>query len=71
MGGRDDRPHVTFWENVYTIVQSSKKIYKAFYFSSIFQYFYVVPSLEVIQKMKSRKKGRKEGVGEEIKQKCY
>ena len=71
MGGKDNRLHVTIWENVYTIAQSSKKIYKAFYFSSIFQYFYVVPSLEVIQKMKSRKKGRKEGVGEEIKQKCY
>ena len=61
MGGRDDRVHVTFRENVCIVAQSSKKIYKTFHFSSIFYYFYVVRSLEIIQKMKSRKKGKSEG----------
>ena len=61
MAGWDDRLHVTFQENVCTIAQSSKKIYKAFHFSSIFYCFFVAPSLEVIQKMTSSKKGRREG----------
>ena len=43
MGGRDDRLHVIFLENVRTTLQSSGKVCKTFHFSSIFFCFFYGP----------------------------